>query len=96
MQKCIECLMWGRNLDYEYLVWIYNHAINLELKGIAFFKNDGSIKVVAEGREENLLIFVKKLQKGKRKLFLLSPIENFSVSWHEARNDFEDFSISET
>lgn len=89
--------MWGRNLGYEYLIWIYNHAIKLGLKGIAFFKKDGSIKVVAEGGEENLLIFVKKLRRGHKSFFLfLSPIENFSVSWHEARNEFDDFSISET
>ena len=88
--------MWGRNLNYDYLLWIYNHAINLELKGVAFVKNDGSIKVVAEGEEQNLLFFMRKLQTGKKRFFLLSPIENFSVSWHEAKNDFDDFSISES
>jgi acylphosphatase len=96
MQKCIESTMWGKNLDYDYLLWIHRYAVQLGLKGITFFKNDGSIKVVAEGEEKNLLFFIKKLQRGRYFFSLFSPIENFSVVWHEPRHEFENFSISET
>ena len=96
MQKCIESTIWGRRLDYEYLVWIKNNAIRLGLKGITFFKNDGSVRVIAEGEENNLDIFARKLERGRTFLFFLSPIENFSVTWHEPRKEFEDFSISES
>lgn len=65
MLKCIESVMWGRNLSYDYLLWIRRHAIRLGLKGITFFKNDGSIKTIAEGEERNLLFFVKKLKRGR-------------------------------
>jgi acylphosphatase len=54
MQKCIENIMSGKNLSYSYLLWIEKNAIRLGLKGIAFFKNDGSIKVIAEGEERKL------------------------------------------
>ena len=83
--------MWGKNLNYDYLLWIYNIAIELGLKGITFFKNDGSIKVVAEGEEKNLLFFMKKLQRGRFFFPVFSPVENFSIVWREPKNDFEDF-----
>lgn len=96
MIRCIESTMWGKNLNYNYLLWICDHAINLGLKGITFFKNDGSIKVIAEGDERNLLFFIKKLRRGRFFLPLFSPVENFSIQWHEPRNEFEGFSISES
>lgn len=88
--------MWGKNLSYDYLLWIRRHAIRLGLKGITFFKNDGSIKTIAEGEEKNLLFFIKKLRHGKFFLPLFSPVENFSIKWCEAKHEFEDFSISES
>ena len=88
--------MSGKNLSYSYLLWIEKNAILLGLKGIAFFKNDGSIKVIAEGEERRLLFFIKKLRRGRFFLPLFSPVENFSIKWCEPKNEFEDFSISET
>jgi len=96
MLKCIESTVSGRNLNYEDLLWINRHAIRLGLKGITFFKSDGSIRVIAEGEEKNLLFFIKKLKRGRHFFSLFSPVENFSIAWHESRNEFEDFSISET
>jgi acylphosphatase len=96
MQKCIEATMWGRRLGYEYLEWIRDCAIQYGLKGITFFISDGSIKVIAEGDERNIIPFINKLKKGRSVFFFMSPIENFSVEWQEPKNDFEDFSISES
>ena len=95
MQKCIESTMWGKNLNYEYLLWIYHQAVRLGLKGITFSKSDGSIKVIAEGEEKNLLFFTKKLKRGRFLHHFFNPVENFCVKWQEPRNEFEDFSISE-
>lgn len=88
--------MSGKNLSYDYLLWINRQAIRFGIKGITFFKNDGSLKVVAEGEERNLLFFMKKLRRGRFLLPLFSPVENFSINWCEPKHDFEDFSISET
>jgi acylphosphatase len=96
MQKCIEGLIEGRNLKYKDLLWIYRHAIRLGLKGLTFFKNDGSIKIIAEGEERNLLFFIRKLKRGRFLFPIFSLIENISITWHEPRNEFNDFSISQT
>lgn len=95
MIKCTESTISGKNLSYKYLVWINDQATQLGLKGITFFKNDGSIKVIAEGEEQNLLFFIKKLKRGYFFIPLFSPVENFSVVWQEPKHEFENFSISE-
>jgi acylphosphatase len=92
----MESTISGRNLSYEYLLWIYDNAIRFGFKGIIFFKNDGSIKVIAEGEEKNLLFFINKIERGRFFFHFFSPVENFSIIWHEPRNEFNDFSISET
>lgn len=96
MQKCIESVMSGKNLKYDYLLWISHQAVQLGIKGITFFKNDGSIKTIAEGEERNLLFFMKKLRRGKFFFPVFSPVENFSIKWCEPKNEFSDFSITET
>jgi len=96
MQRCIESTVWGKNLTHDYLLWVRNNAIQFDLKGMTFFKSDGSIKIIAEGDERNLLFFIKKLKRGPFFFPIFSPVENFSVLWHGPRHEFEDFSISET
>ncbi|OGI71055.1 hypothetical protein A3B84_02540 [Candidatus Nomurabacteria bacterium RIFCSPHIGHO2_02_FULL_35_13] len=96
MQKCIESTISGKNLGYDYLLWINRQATRLGLKGITFFKSDGSIKVIAEGEEKNLLFLIKKLRRGRFFFPIFSPVENFSITLHEPRNEFENFSISKT
>jgi acylphosphatase len=96
MIKSIDSTMWGKNLNYSYLLWIRDNAIRLGLKGMTFFKNDGSLKVIAEGEEQNLLFFIEKLKRGRFLFPIFSPVENFSIKWHSPKYEFENFSISET
>jgi acylphosphatase len=96
MAKCIESTMSGRNLNYEYLAWIKKNADKLDLRGLTYFKSDGSIKVIAEGEEKELNIFLRILKRGKYSFPFFSSMENFAVTVQEPRNEFVDFSISET
>jgi len=96
MVKGIDCIISGKNLDHKFILWIYQNANAFGLKGITFFKNDGSIKIVAEGEERNLNRFINKVNRGPYFFAFFSPVEVFSVTWHEPKNEFEDFSISET
>lgn len=96
MLKAIESIMSGKNLKYKHLEWVVHHARELGLKGITYFKNDGSIRVIAEGEERELNIFINKLKRGPFLFPVFSPIENFSVTEETPKNEFEDFSISES
>ena len=80
----------GRMLNFNYLVWIKEHARAFGLKGVAFIRDDGSVKVIAEGKEENLIEFEQNLEHKHPFLF---DIENFYTHWSPAKNEYKDFSI---
>lgn len=44
-----------------------------------FTKSDGSIRVIAEGEEQTLEVFAKKIHNGG----IFSRIENFFVKWND-------------
>ena len=51
MLSRIESTMWGRRLDYDYLEWIARKAEKFGVTGTTFFRDDGSIEVIAEGED---------------------------------------------
>ncbi len=87
--KRAEIIMAGRSFGVDYLLWIKNEALDLDLRGETFFKDDGSIKIIAEGEEENLLKFSHKLQNGS----IMHEVENYYVKWMDAYDNFLDFYI---
>lgn len=90
MIKRIESGIAGRGLGSDYLSNTKDLAIKLGLKGVVFTKDDGSIKVIAEGEDVNLMKFAKKLETN----FFFSSIENFYVNWLDSTKEFNDFSIN--
>ncbi|KKQ88019.1 MAG: hypothetical protein UT09_C0005G0001 [Parcubacteria group bacterium GW2011_GWF2_38_8] len=95
MLKRIEVTMWAERLSYDYLSWAKGIATRLNINGVAFFKNDGSAEIVAEGEERNLIKFVNRLKRGRFFAHFFSPIENFSAAWKEPKKEFETFFISD-
>ena len=79
--------MWGMGLNYNYLKWVSDSAVRLGLKGKAFFRDDGSVKVITEGEERDLLFFVDGLKHSHY-------FEDFSTTWRKPENKFKEFSIS--
>ncbi|HNW71372.1 MAG TPA: acylphosphatase [Candidatus Paceibacterota bacterium] len=94
MLKRIECLVSAQRVGYSYLLWIGKTAISLGLKGLAFIKDDGSIQITAEGDDESLSKFIKRVKIGHPIFHMFITINNFFVKWHEPTNEFKDFSIS--
>jgi acylphosphatase len=90
MFKRIESGIAGKGLGFDYLSSIKDVASNLELEGTVSLKDDGSIKIIAEGEEKSLLKFTKKLERN----FFFSPIENFYIIWHEPTREFNNFFIN--
>lgn len=81
----------GRGLNADYIYWIKDRADELGLNGTIFFKNDGSIKVIAEGEEEYLEEFIDKLSKAQ----IFHVIDNFYTTWLAPQAEFHDFYIKE-
>ena len=64
-------------------------ARGLKLVGEVQNLPDKSVQVVAEGPRQALEKYVKKLKQGS----LLSRVEEVSVTWGEATNNYKNFSI---
>jgi acylphosphatase len=89
MVKHIESGISGRGLGFHYLQLIKNLAIRCQIRGIVFTIPNGSIKVVAEGEEKNLMEFADKLEKES----YTREIENFYTKWSEPNKDLESFYV---
>ncbi|KKQ21302.1 MAG: Acylphosphatase [Candidatus Nomurabacteria bacterium GW2011_GWA1_37_20] len=89
MIKHIESGIMGTMLGSHSLSWIKDFANRLKIKGVAFIKQDGSIKITAEGEEENLEKFVEEIKN--EKIFTIT--ENFYVNWSDPEENLEDFYV---
>ncbi len=91
MNKRIECGMSGKSIRFDYLLWTKRLADRFGLTGVAFIKEDGSIKVIAEGGERPLSKFADRLSRGH----LWHNIENFYIDWSDASGEYPDFRVIE-
>jgi acylphosphatase len=89
MLKHMEGGISGKGLGTNYTSHVRDLALRLGLRGIVFTKNDGSIKVIAEGEEEKLAHFADELKKANH----VAIIENFYFNSHELNREFGDFII---
>jgi acylphosphatase len=90
MWQRIESGVSAKTLDNDYLISIKDYALELGLVGVVFIKDDGSLKIIAEGEEKILQEFAKELKKGN-----YFPIDNFFLVWKEPNHQFTDFTIGD-
>jgi acylphosphatase len=64
-------------------------ARNLGIVGEVENKADGTVALVGEGEEEQLLALIEKLKKGP----LLARVERVDVDWKEPTGEFRYFHI---
>ncbi len=89
MLKHVESGIAGKGLGFHYLQRVRSLALKFPIKGIVFTKPDGSIKVVAEGEERDLMEFARKLERESN----TGSVENFYVKWSEPNKDLESFYV---
>lgn len=89
MTKYLESGIGGGSVRTNCLDWICKQANILKINGCTFFKEDGSIKVMAEGEENDLVEFADKLEEAN----LFSRRENFYIVWKVQSKKFNNFSI---
>lgn len=64
-------------------------AQEFDLKGWVCNEPDGTVKIVAEGKKENLKKLVDWCYNGVR----YAKVEKIDVQWQEAKGEFEKFEI---
>lgn len=89
MQKRIECSIVGRVQMVMYRDFATRKARALGLVGTVKNMDDGTVFVVAEGEESELMLFIEKLKTGP----LLASVEHVDVAWKDASEEFSDFHI---
>ena len=91
MLRRLESGISARSVGFNDLSLIKSVADHFQLKGVVSVRNDGSVKVIAEGEEKNLDKFTKELKKEEHSF---SRVENFYEKWEEPTGEFENFSIN--
>ncbi len=89
MAKRLKCQITGRVQLVMFRDFTMRKARCLGLVGTVQNIKDGSVEVIAEGKEEKLKQFLVLLNKGS----LLSRVGNVESSWEEATDKFSKFSI---
>jgi acylphosphatase len=77
MIKKIEIVIGGSARNPDSFSWMELLAARLSIQGSVFTRPDGSIRVTAEGEEQALQTFAKKIEQGH----VFSHVENFFIKW---------------
>ena len=87
--KEIVAIVRGRVQLVMYRDFACRKARRMGLQGYVKNLPDGTVEVVAQGKEGHLHKYIDLLQKGS----LLSRVENVEVQWREPSMNFGNFSI---
>ena len=90
MKKRIECVVTGRVQMVMYRDFVARNARRLGVVGIVENKEDGSVRVVAEGEESLLHELIMLLRKGS----LLARVDDIRIEWKEEAGGYSLFRIS--
>jgi len=87
--KRIEINVFGRVQKVFFRNSATRKAKGLNLNGWVKNEPDGSVKIVAEGEEENLNKLIDWSKRGS----LLAKVDKIEVKWEEGKNEFDKFEI---
>lgn len=89
MAKRIEAAIYGRVQGVSFRYYTRREAIRLDLTGWVANESDGSVRVVAEGEEDNLKKLIDFLHIGSPG----AAVDKVSCTWETTTNKFNNFSV---
>lgn len=89
MQKRIVLKIFGRVQGVFYRVNTNNKALELSLTGFVKNEKDGTVKIIAEGEENNLKKLVNWCYQGSSS----STVLKIEKKWEEYKGEFNNFEI---
>lgn len=89
MKKQITCRVSGKVVMVMYRDFVERKARALGLVGEVLNEDGGFVKVVAQGREEDLKKLIEYLHKGP----FLARVARVEVEWSEPEGIFSNFKI---
>ena len=87
--KRVEIRVWGQVQRVFFRSQAAKKARELNLTGWVRNESDDSVKIIAEGEEENLKRLIDWSKKGP----LLARVDRIEVKWEESRGEFKEFNI---
>ena len=88
MQR-LELSVFGRVQGVGFRFFAEAEAMVHRVNGFVRNAKDGSVEIVCEGEKENLLKFLKAIEKGPP----TGKVERIKDRWHEAKGEFKGFTI---
>jgi len=88
--KRIEAIISGRVQMVMFRDFTKRQADKLGVVGFVENRSDGTVYVIAEGEEDVLTTFIKKLGKGP----MTARVDNMSVEWQDAQQVYDAFTIN--
>ena len=89
MKKRVVLIIYGRVQGVFFRDSTRRKARKLNLVGYVINQDDGTVKVVAEGEEENLKELVNWCYNGP----ILAKVEKVDLKWEKPTGEFEEFEI---
>lgn len=89
-KKRMECIVHGRVQLVMFRDFAKRSAGKFGIVGIVRNADDGTVRVVAEGEEANLALFLKRLEKGS----FLSRVDFVETILKDPTGEFSNFRIT--
>ena len=89
MNKGIFLKIYGRVQLVMYRDSARRQAKKLDLVGWVMNKSDGTVELIAEGKEESLKQFIDWCYNGP----ILAKVNKIDINWQEATGQFKKFNI---
>ena len=89
MEKQVVLKIYGRVQGVFFRDSTRQKAAELNLVGWVKNEPEGTIKIVAKGKEEKLKELIKWCYNGPR----LAQVEKVDIEWQEATGQFEEFEV---
>ena len=87
--KGVEIKVYGQVQGVFFRQGVKDMAEKFGLTGWVSNEDDGSVKIMAEGEEENLQKLIEWCKTGTRE----ARVDSTDVSWNNATNNFDGFQI---
>ncbi len=89
MNKQVNLKIYGRVQMVMYRDSVRRQAKKLGLTGWVMNEDDGTVRVVADGEEENLKKLIDWCYNGP----MLAKVDKIDIEWREATGQFNNFDI---
>ena len=87
--EAYEVIVDGRVQGVGYRYFAVNQAHIYQIIGCVKNLYDGRVKIIAEGKEKNIQLFIKQLHQGPR----LAHVTNIKTSPFVGKENFSDFAV---